>query len=183
MSVADRRHWDERHAADGMAPVVEQPPPPPAFAHVEHLFPRSGLALELACGRGRGAVWLAKRGMDYRGVDISPVAVGLARELTERSGVARRCSFEVFDLDEGLPPGPPVDLILCYLFRDRRLDRALVDRLVPGGMLAVAVLSEVGHGPGEFRALPGELRAAFGHLDVLDEGEKQGVAWILVDGP
>lgn len=128
-------------------------------------------------------MWLAKRGMDYRGVDISPVAVGLARELTERSGVARRCSFEVFDLDEGLPPGPPVDLILCYLFRDRRLDRALVDRLVPGGILAVAVLSEVGHGPGEFRALPGELRAAFGHLDVLDEGEKQGVAWILAHGP
>lgn len=135
--------------------------------------------MELACGRGRGAVWLAKRGMEYRGVDISPVAIKLARELTERSGVARRCRFEVFDLDEGLPPGPRVDLILCYLFRDRRLDRDVVDRLVPGGVLAVAVLSEVGHGPGEFRAGPGELRDAFWHLDVLDEGEKEGRAWIL----
>jgi SAM-dependent methyltransferase len=167
-----------------MAPVLEVPPPYPAFADVDHLFPTRGQALEIACGRGRGAVWLASRGMTCWGVDVSPVAIDLARKLAELSGLARRCRFDVFDLNAGLPDGEPVDLVLCYLFRDHRLDRAIVDRLVPGGLLAVAVRSEVDVGPEEFpdgshRARAGELSNAFGHLEVLDEKEADGIARIL----
>jgi SAM-dependent methyltransferase len=135
--------------------------------------------MELACGLGQGAVWLARRGLDYWGIDVSSVAVGLARELAERSGVADRCRFEVVDLDGGLPTGPPVDVMLCYRFRDARLDRAIMERLAPGGVLAIAVLSEVGVGPGPFRAKPGELLRAFEALDLIAEGERDGEAWLL----
>ena len=167
-----------------MAPVSDHdPPPPPNFAHVEHLFPTQGHALELACGRGRAAVWLASRGIDVWAVDVSPVAIDLARQLTSLSGFARRCRFDVVDLDDGLPEGPPVDLLFCYLFRDQRLDRAMMERLAPGGLLAVAVQSEVGVGPGAFRVPPGELRHAFGELEVLEEGEGEGMAWILARRP
>jgi len=126
--------------------------------------------------------------MTYRGVDVSPVAIELARQLIELSGVADRCRFDVFDLDAGLPDGEPVDLLLCYLFRDPRLYRGMVDRLVPGGLLAVAVRSEVGAGPeevhdGNHRARPGELRDAFGHLEILEEGEGDGMARILARKP
>jgi SAM-dependent methyltransferase len=138
-------------------------------------MPTTGYALELACGRGRGAVWLAKRGMDYWGVDVSPVAVELARELSRRSGVGDRCRFDVFDLDNGLPPGPPVDLLFCHLFVDRRLDDAMKERVAPGGILVVVSLSEAGHGPGDFRIKPGELLDAFGSLEVLDHAEREGV--------
>lgn len=171
-----------------MAPVLQVPPALPAFAHLDHLFPTRGQALEIACGRGRGAVWLARRGMTYRGVDVSPVAIELARQLAERSGVAGRCRFDVVDLDTGLPDGESVDLVLCYLFRNPRLDRDMVDRLAPGGLLAVAVRSEVGAGPEEFpdgsrRARPGELSDAFGHLEILEAGEGDGMAWILARKP
>ena len=167
-----------------MAPLDEQGPlPPSTFAHVEHLFPTEGTALELACGRGRGAVWLASRGMDYWGVDVSPVGIALARNLTSLYGLDDRCQFDVVDLDEGLPSGPPVNLVFCHLFRDPRLDGAIIERLAPGGMLAVAVLSEVGAGPGEFRARSGELRDAFGRLEIVDEGEGDGIAWILARRP
>jgi hypothetical protein len=44
-------------------------------------------------------------------------------------------------------------------------------------------LSEVGASAGRFRARPGELRDAFGHLETLDEGEADGMAWILVRRP
>jgi len=180
VTEADRHHWDRRYSERGIAPVSENgPPPPPVFAHVEHLFPIEGRALELACGRGRGAVWLASRGMDYWGVDVSPVGIDLARELASLSGMADRCRFDVVDLDDGLPEGPPVDLLFCYLFRDPRLDQAMMERLAPGGLLAVAVLSEVGVGPGSFRARPGELRGAFGGLEILDGGEREGMARIL----
>jgi hypothetical protein len=55
----------------------------------------------------------------------------------------------------------------------------MMERLAPGGLLAVAVLSEVGVGPGEFRVRPGELRDAFGRLEILDHGEGDGMARIL----
>jgi SAM-dependent methyltransferase len=184
VSQADRQHWDRRYADRGMASFDENGPlPPPAFAHVEHLFPTEGAALEVACGRGRGAVWIASRGMDYWGVDVSAVGIDLARKLTSLYGVADRCRFDVVDLDEGLPAGPPVDLLFCHLFRDPRLDRAMTERLAPGGLLAVAVLSEVGVGPGEFRARPGELRDAFESLEIVDEGEGEGMARILARRP
>ncbi len=96
--------------------------------------------------------------MEVLGVDVSPVALDLASELALRSGVADRCQFEVWDLDDGLPPGPPIDLIVCHMYREPRLDRLMVDRLRSGGLLAIASLSEVGGEPGRFRARPGELR-------------------------
>jgi 2-polyprenyl-3-methyl-5-hydroxy-6-metoxy-1,4-benzoquinol methylase len=174
----DRRRWDERYASQGPVPAggVE---PPSAFAAYAELFPTTGQALDLACGQGLGSVWLARRGLEVLGLDISPVAINQARDLARRSGVDDRCRFDVADLDAGLPAGSPVDVILCHKFRDRRLDRAIVERLAPGGLLAIAVLSEVDATPGPFRAAPGELPAAFAELDLVAAGEGQGHAWLL----
>ncbi len=177
MSGADRERWDQRYAGLGVAPQGIEPLP--VFEHCEDLFPTSGTALEIACGRGRGAVWLASRGMTVLASDVSPVAIELAEEHATASDVADRCEFAVWDLDDGLPPSEPVDLVLCHLFREADVDQAMIDRLVPGGLLAIACLSEVGHGPGSFRAKPGELTTAFAALDMLDAGEADGHAWFV----
>jgi SAM-dependent methyltransferase len=153
--------------------------PPSVLAAYAEVFPRTGPALDLACGQGIGTVWLARRGLQALGLDVSPVAISQARDLAERSGVGDRCRFDVVDLDEGLPAGPPADVILCHKFRDRRLDHAIIARLAPGGLLAIAVLSEVGAAPGPFRAVPGELSAAFAELDQVAAGECEGRAWLL----
>lgn len=178
MAEGDRRRWDERYAARGAPPVSAGEPPDLLARHAQE-FPAAGRALDLACGQGFGAVWLARRGLDVRGFDVSAVAIDQAREVARLAGVADRCRFEVFDLDDGLPPGPPVDVILCHKFRDPRLDRAIIERLAPGGLLAIAALSEVGAAPGPFRAAPGELPAAFAELEQLDAGEGDGQAWLL----
>ncbi len=178
MSEADRSEWDSRYRDGGMAPLDETGPAP-VFADHEHLFPTTGDALELACGRGRAAVWLADRGLNYVGVDVSPIAIDLARKLVDHHGLARRCQFVVHDLDHGLPDGPQVDLVFCYLFRDPNLNGVIVERLRPGGVLATAALSEVGAEPGRFRAKPGELREAYSSLEILTEGEGEGIAWLI----
>jgi SAM-dependent methyltransferase len=170
--------WDEKYSLEGLGPDCA-PGPPRLFAANEYLFPTCGQAIDLACGRGRAAVWLASRGLTVYGVDVSPVAVRLARDLAARHGVSGRCRFEVVDLDAGLPDGPPVDVIVCHLFRDARLDKMVIDRLTSGGLLAIAVLSEVDHGPGSFRSAPGELHAAFRALTIIAEGESSGEAWLL----
>lgn len=174
----DRLRWDERYA--GRAPQPDRAIEPPGlFAGFADAFPTAGHGLDLACGQGNGSVWLALRGLDVRAFDVSPVAIGQARDLARRNGVDDRCRFDVVDLDEGLPPGPPADLILCHKFRDRRLDQAIIERLAPGGLLAISALSEVGRVPGPFRAAPGELPASFAELDVVAAGEGEGYAWLL----
>lgn len=178
MAEDDQRRWDGRYASLGPAAIA--PIEAPGFlASYAEAIPTRGCALDLACGQGRGTVWLAQRGLDVLGVDVSPVAIGQARELARCVCSRDRYRFAVFDLDHGLPAGPPVDVILCQYFRDRRLDRAIVERLAPGGVLAMVALSEVGAGAGRFRTVPGELVAAFGDLDRVAAGEGGGSAWLV----
>ncbi|MEM7095430.1 MAG: class I SAM-dependent methyltransferase [Actinomycetota bacterium] len=177
MGLDDAEHWDPRWRKVGSAPNGGDLPS--AFASNIDAFPSSGDALEIACGRGRMSVWLARRGLMVHGVDVSPVAIDLASELAAASGVAGRCRFAVHDLDHGLPSGPPVDLVVCHLFRDQTLDEPMMQRLKPGGTLAVAVLSEVGAEPGRFRARPGELLDAFAALDIVAAEEAHGQAWLI----
>lgn len=176
MSEQDRVRWDARYAT---SPSDPESGPPRVFASHVAVFPVVGTALDIACGQGAGSIWLAQHGLDVLGIDVSPVAIATARTQAQRFGVAGRCRFAVADLDDGLPASPPVDVILCHRFRAVRLDRALVDRLAPGGLLAICVLSEVGGSPGPFRARPGELAAAFAGLDVIAAGEGDGQAWLL----
>jgi SAM-dependent methyltransferase len=175
VAEADRVRWDEKYATkDGGSPRL-----PDVFAPYVDALPTAGHALDVACGTGAAAVWLAGRGLTVWGIDVSAVAIEQARQLAQRHGVSDRCRFSVTDLDDGLPAGPPVGMILCHRFRDPRLYEAMVDRLAPGGLLAISVLSEVGSEPGFFRAAAGELDVAFARLQVLAAGESEGQAWLL----
>lgn len=172
----DRTRWDERWSAAESRPATA----PPAFGEAIEHFPTSGSAIDVACGDGAHSDWLIQRGLTVVGYDVSDVAVQRARL---RFGADDdRAAFVVADLDHGLPPGPAVDLVLCHRFSARGLDAALVERLKPEGVLAVAVLSEVGAGPGRFRARPGELRERFGDVDDLEivaTYEGHGDAWLV----
>lgn len=178
VSYQDRIRWDRRYGDHDVVPEAEVGLPA-VFRPFADIFPTAGNALELASGRGGVAVWLAERGLNVLGCDVSPVAVKQARALADGAGVASRCRFEVVDLDYGLPAGPRVDVLVCNKFRDERLNRSVVERLAQGGLLAISVLSEVGAAPGPFRARTGELQRAFGGLDVIAAREANGAAFLL----
>ncbi|OMC40031.1 SAM-dependent methyltransferase [Mycobacterium sp. GA-1841] len=177
MSQQDRLDWDTTYRGYDVA--VGTPGLPAVFAAHSDVFPVTGAALDIACGAGAASVWLARRGLSVRGVDVSPLALGHAGALAARHGVAEQCRFDVVDLDDGLPDGPPADVVVCHRFRDPRLYRPMAERLTGGGILAVCVLSEVGAAPGRFRAAPGELRDAFAALEVIAADEGGGQAWLL----
>jgi SAM-dependent methyltransferase len=178
VSEADRIRWDERYVSRGPPPAGAAGPAAVFIPYLD-LLPTSGSALDVACGQGLSAVWLARRGLDVWGIDISEVAVDQARDFARRNRVEDRCRFDVVDLDHGLPTGPPVEVIYCNRFRTRRLDRSMTDRLASGGLLAITALSQVGGTPGPFRVGPGELAAAFADLEPVAAGEGQGQAWLL----
>ena len=167
MSPADQEYWDRRWAETGPPPFLDPMPDPPAFADLVRLFPTSGLAIDVACGRGRSSVWLARLGLEVVGLDVSPVAIDLARTYAQKMGGSDSCQFEVVDLDDGLPNGPPANLVFSHLFWAPHLTRPLVDRLAPGGILAICHVSEADVGPGEWRIRQGELRNAFSRIHDL----------------
>lgn len=181
MSDDDGAHWDAKYAGRGLpsTEATEAIGVDTVFAAHADAFPAVGCAIDVACGQGAAAIWLARRGLHVHGFDVSAVAIERARALAERSGVGGRCRFDVVDLDGGLPSGPPADVVYCARFRDRRLDGPMIERLVPNGLLALSALSAVGGTAGRFRAAPGELRAAFAGLEVIADGEGQGLAWLL----
>ena len=182
MSEEDRLRWDETYSSRGdVDPDAARVPAD--FAAVEQEFPSAGTALDIACGSGGAAVWLARRGLNVTGIDVSEVAIGRARELAARWEVSDRCRFATVDLDGGLPPGLPVDVIVCHRFRAPDLYDAIAGRLMSGGLLAASVLSEVGAAVGRYRARPGELAAAFAGLDTIAAGEGDGIAWLLARKP
>jgi SAM-dependent methyltransferase len=102
-----------------------------------------GCALDLGCGPGRNAVYLAASGFEVDAVDLSPVAVAWARERAREAGVQVR--FHRGDIfSAGLPPGR-YDLVydsgcLHHLPPHRRVSyRDLLDRvLAPGGYFGLA---------------------------------------------
>lgn len=182
MADGDRRRWDDRHAATEPGAPRE----PEALADLPGLVPTGGRALDVACGQGATAVWLALRGSTVDAVDVSAVGLAATAASARRHGVAERVTTHRHDLDAGLPSDcrGPYDVVVCLRFRAPALYPVLADVLDPGGLLVVTVLSEVGlsevgAAPGPFRAAPGELRVAFADLDVRAHREADGVAHLV----
>ncbi len=171
MSEADRRRWDTRHAA--AEDVV--PRPPDVLRGREDLVPTAGRALDVACGRGAVALWLAGRGLAVDAVDVSPVGLDAAA----RRADALPVRWWRHDLDDGLPCTGPYAVVVAQRFRAPALYPELLAALAPGGLLVVTVLSEVDEGPGPWRAARGELLAAFGSLEVLVHTEGNGEASLV----
>ena len=106
---------------------------------------RPGRALDLGCGEGADAVWLARRGWRVTGVDVSQVALARAAARAEAADVAGRTTWERHDLGESFPAGS-FDLVTAhYLHSPLPARRAvalerMVHAVAPGGTLLV-----VGH--------------------------------------
>jgi 2-polyprenyl-3-methyl-5-hydroxy-6-metoxy-1,4-benzoquinol methylase len=181
----DRDRWDARHRAVTAAGAPAIPAPPDALRGREQLIPAGGRALDVACGRGTVAVWLAERGFGVDAVDVSEPALAAGAALAADRGVGEQVRWWSHDLDQGLPAAcaGPYDVVVCQRFRDPALYPALVHVLAPGGLLVVTVLSVVGDEGGPFRAAAGELLAAFDGLTRLDHTERDGEASLLARRP
>ncbi|MEN8040021.1 MAG: class I SAM-dependent methyltransferase [Actinomycetota bacterium] len=123
--------WDERYAEKELiwsaGPNLFLPP------IVERL--EVGSALDLACGEGRNAIWLARKGWDVTGVDFSPVAIDKART------VARDTSIEWIVADiTSYEAQRQYDLVIIVYVHMGPEDMAAlftraVEALAPGGTL------------------------------------------------
>lgn len=102
-----------------------------------------GRALDLGCGEGADAVWLARQGWHVTGTDISGVALERAARHAEEAGVGDRVEWQRHDFAESFPAGE-FDLVsACFLhsygdFPRARILRTAAAAVAPGGVLLVA---------------------------------------------
>ena len=131
-----REDWNARYAGSELLWTAE---PNSRFAsEVEGLEP--GRALDLACGEGRNAVWLAERGWRVTGVDFSDVALGKAERLAASRSV--EVEWVLADVLEYAPKREAFDLVTALYLQLPHEElasvlRSAVDALAPEGTLIV----------------------------------------------
>lgn len=143
MSTTDAvTFWDGLYAA---RPAPTDPRPNVRLTEtVESLPP--GDALDLGCGNGGDALWLARRGWRVTAVDISAVAVERLTGLARSHGLDDRITAEQHDLQESFPQGA-FDLISAhYLHTPHDLNRAVVLRTAAHALRTGGRLLVVDHG-------------------------------------
>ena len=135
----NREHWDERYGTEEL--IWKAEPNRFLVEELDALVP--GRALDVACGEGRNAVWLASKGWRVTGADFSRAGLAKAQRLATDRGV--EVTWVEADVVEWRPATASFDLVVVmYLHlpaeqRRRALAHAAA-ALAPGGVLLV-----VGH--------------------------------------
>ena len=175
MDTDRRRTWEHRHRVD----ETVGPPSPFVVQALDRLAiatPPAGRALDVACGRGRHALWLAARGLVVDAVDRSAEAIAAVAAEARQRGLT--IEARVLDLESGHPVlgVEACDVIVGFHYLHRPLFPSLIAALRPGGLLIYETFTRAQAARGKptnpaFLLEPGELRRLVAPLDVVDARE------------
>lgn len=131
-----------------------------------------GRALDLACGAGRNALWLARNGWDVVAIDGADAAIDIVRAADPR------IDARVIDLERDSLPfdDASFDLVCIVFFLHRPLFAEARRVLRRGGLFVASIQTEASHA---YTLAPGELRTFFEDAEVISYREIDGVASIV----
>ena len=163
-----RKKWDDRYAGD----QVPAPRPARVLTQYSHLLPAAGtgVALDLACGLGGNALFLARRGFTVHAWDRSEQAIRRLTELASGDNPALQAAAR--DVVEHPPEKDCFDIICVSYFLERALTGDIIAALKPRGLLFYQTFihektSECGPGNPDYRLAENELLKLFAPLHVL----------------
>jgi SAM-dependent methyltransferase len=131
------------------------PPTPLLLETAQKLKP--GRALDLACGRGRNAIWLAEHGWEVTAVDRSPIAIP---GVDTHTADLEKHEFPILE--------SAWDLIVVAYYLQRDLFEPVKRGVKPGGVALVIVhMFEPGHEQSRFSVQSGELAKYFQGWEIL----------------
>jgi tellurite methyltransferase len=163
----DLQGWDDRYRTGRDR---EWPPTPQLVETAKNL--KRGRALDLACGTGRNALWLARKGWSVTAVDGSAAAIETLRERASEQGL--RVDARLADLEKGgfrIEPASWELVAICYYLQRDLLEPAQRG-VIPGGvLLAIVHIAGPGEQPTQFRLQPGELARYFDGWEILHSYE------------
>ncbi len=99
----------------------------------KHLLPKSGVALDIACGQGGNAILLAESGLVVEAWDLSPVAIKQVDTIAKQKDLT--ISAKAIDVMAHLPESRTFDVITVSYFLERTICPAIIAALKPGGVL------------------------------------------------
>jgi SAM-dependent methyltransferase len=187
----DLAAWNLRYRSGERASEdVEAPPTKLLIDSAARMKPRK--ALDLACGTGRNALWLAKQGWQVTAVDGADSAIEILRHRAAENDV--EIDARVADLAKGEYRVEPAswDLIAICYYLQRDLLEPAKRGLVPGGVLVCIVhIVEGNEQPTATRMRAGELAALFEGWEILhsyegkpaDPAHRRAVAEIVARCP
>jgi SAM-dependent methyltransferase len=167
----DQDDWNERYAARELMWTAE----PNRFLVQEVAALAPGRALDLACGEGRNAIWLAERRWQVTGVDFSDVALDKAARFAAARGV--EAEWVRTDLVEYAPAQAAYDLVLVFYLQvpaaqRRQIIRSAAAAVAPDGTLLIVAhdTSNLRDGYGGPRSAPVLYAAEDVVADLSDSG-------------
>jgi tellurite methyltransferase len=163
--------WNERYRR---GEHTNDDPHPLVVKVASRLAP--GRALDVACGAGRHAIWLAQRGWNVTAVDYSDTAIEILRERSRQHGVAVDPHIADLERHEFVIESAKYDLIVVCNYLQRDLFASIKEGTRIGGIV-IAVIAMVDDDPNvkpmnpAFLLNAGELRANFQGWTVLHDFE------------
>jgi tellurite methyltransferase len=172
----DIERWNRKYGAGNPNPGFV---PDPLLERCAPLLNDHGLALDIACGVGHNALFLARRGYEVVAVDGSETGLGYARAALRGTGL--NVHLVVGDLERFAPPPARFDLVLVVRFLHRPLIAPLQRALKPGGLFIYQTFNTnyVRDRPDfrrDFLLEPGELIAQFRDFEILDANDSPDLA-------
>lgn len=152
----------------------------------------AGAAIDLACGAGRNAIYLAERGWTVTAVDGSEKAIELVEQRSAARGVRVHTRIDDLTNPGFMMPPDAFDLVLIAYYLQRDLFAKAKAAVRPGGVvIAIAHTPEPGKQWSEKRAAQGELRTFFDGWRILweyegpsrDPAHKRPVAEVVAQRP
>ncbi|MCY0866033.1 MAG: class I SAM-dependent methyltransferase [Aquificaceae bacterium] len=126
MAQKDKERWEERYKKGWRSSLHK------TLLDFYHLA-KVGRALELACGTGENALFLASKGFLVDAIDISCTAIEMAKQEAEARGL--KVNFICADLDDYELLENTYDLVINFYYLNRNLCPKIIKALKIGGLL------------------------------------------------
>lgn len=157
--------WNQRHKSAKHT----IPEPVAALKENSYLLPDKGNALDLACGLGGNALFMAKAGLSVSAWDYSSVAIDYLIRRSIKDNIYIDAKVRDITLDP--PKAETFDIIVVSYFLDRSINRSIVEALRPNGLIFYQTytqdkVSEIGPHNTDYLLKENELLEIFSDLKV-----------------
>lgn len=187
MSEADYTYWENWYKQNLVQ--VLPPPNPMLFEFVPPLFEaRSYRALDLACGMGQNAIWIANQGYHVDAVDISPTAIAMGLHFQQQRFTPHPIQFRAADVEVAHLPHNTYDVVVVVNFVRPSLITTLRACVRPGGRIVYEAYNmdylkrEPQYNPEALFRI-GELSGYFADWETIHKENVNGVSRVVAIKP
>ena len=168
-TIDHQRHWDQKYAQGNTHSDYQADSD--LVKHIGYA-PKSGMALDVACGTGRNSFFLAQHGLDVICMDFSAKGLNYLKQHQTDESVSKKLFPIQADLTKTPLPERFFDLVVVIRYLDRQAYSNYIGALKPDGLLFFKAfnLNHLKRKPGfnpDFLLQPGELARQFKDKKIL----------------